>query len=34
MCDELARQLGNVSAPAQVLNAVPETFFSALRNSA
>jgi hypothetical protein len=27
-------ELGNVSAPAQVLNAVPETLFSALRNSA
>src|SRR4030043_194683 len=27
-------QFGNVSAPTQVLNAVPETFFSALRNSA
>jgi hypothetical protein len=26
-------QLGNVGAPAQVLNAVPETFFSVLRNS-
>jgi hypothetical protein len=34
MCDEYVRQLGSVSAPAQVLNAVPETFFSALRNSA
>src|SRR4030043_2168956 len=34
MCDVYTRQLGNVSAPTQVLNAVPETFFSALRNSA
>jgi hypothetical protein len=33
-CDEDIGQLGNVGAPAQVLNAVPETFFSALRNSA
>ena len=33
-CDEPTRQLGNVNAPAQVLNAVPETFSSALRNSA
>jgi len=32
--DSYDEQFGNVSAPAQVLDAVPETFFSALRNSA
>jgi len=32
--DDYDEELGNVNAPTQVLNAVPETFFSAVRNSA